>query len=55
MRRSSDYDDDDNEQDNVEEGGQDPDIVDELARLTRRVDLTSPSVHQTRWQRRGSR
>ena len=42
MRRSSDYDDDDNEQDNVEEGGQDPDIVDELARLTRRVDLNQP-------------
>jgi hypothetical protein len=39
----SDYDDDEDEQENVEERGrQHPDVVDELARLTRRVDLNQP-------------
>ncbi len=42
MRCSSDYDDDNDEQENIEEGGQDPDVVDELGRLTRRVDLNQP-------------
>ena len=40
MRRSSHYDDDDDEEhEKDKDGGQDPDVMDELARLTRKVDL----------------
>jgi hypothetical protein len=41
MRHSSDKDDDNNEQEN-KGGGEDPDVMDELACLTRRVDLNQP-------------